>query len=339
MHITVICPKCTFERHIPTSKVPESASMATCPKCEHKFRIRDAETGDFLPNIVLGEDVPSFASPEKPVQDPPLQAYTMEDSLSQNADKVQKENTDDEDRNDDDKNKESENLKKSIDDMISVAYQDSDKMPMGTDDVPWEHPERYGIFGSFFHTVKRTMLNPREFFTHMHNPTSLLRPASFYILIGLFQAFMLRLFSIQKLKEIQETALSPETQQLAQQAVEIWNIPFFLVSAIAAVVLQLLIFTAFIYLMVRLVHPDRSEFHTTFRIVAYSASPFLLSIIPFGNMVGMIWFIVNLFIGVKYALHLTWEKTFLSLIPLLLFWLVLNVAATNILLSAASSVL
>lgn len=53
----ILCPKCQFSRFIPESKIPASASLATCPKCGHKFHFRPAQAP---------EDVVSAPTPPPP---------------------------------------------------------------------------------------------------------------------------------------------------------------------------------------------------------------------------------------------------------------------------------
>lgn len=36
----IVCPQCGYSRDIPTDKVPASSSIATCPKCQFRFRFR-----------------------------------------------------------------------------------------------------------------------------------------------------------------------------------------------------------------------------------------------------------------------------------------------------------
>lgn len=39
----IVCPQCAFERHIPEDRLPSAAVIATCPHCQHRFRIARPE--------------------------------------------------------------------------------------------------------------------------------------------------------------------------------------------------------------------------------------------------------------------------------------------------------
>lgn len=36
----IVCPQCAFERHVPEDRLPASSVIATCPHCQHRFRIQ-----------------------------------------------------------------------------------------------------------------------------------------------------------------------------------------------------------------------------------------------------------------------------------------------------------
>ncbi len=54
MYIT--CPICGYERHLQENTIPASASVASCPKCGGKFRIRDPQSTDFIPGIIISDE-------------------------------------------------------------------------------------------------------------------------------------------------------------------------------------------------------------------------------------------------------------------------------------------
>lgn len=68
--------------------------------------------------------------------------------------------------------------------------------------------------------------------------------------------------------------------------------------------------------MLRLVQPENVQFRTVFRVIAYSAAPTVVCIVPLvGPLVGSIWFGVCCFIGCKYSMRLPWSRTGLALGP------------------------
>ncbi|OIQ51288.1 Yip1 domain protein [Pseudodesulfovibrio hydrargyri] len=44
----IICPECRFTREVDESKIPARSQVATCPKCQTKFKFRDLPEEEFL---------------------------------------------------------------------------------------------------------------------------------------------------------------------------------------------------------------------------------------------------------------------------------------------------
>lgn len=73
----ILCPLCGFGREIDENKIPPRAQMATCPKCQHKFRFRvvddlepeDASGAPLSPGPSSG--VPGFGGPQESVSTAP----------------------------------------------------------------------------------------------------------------------------------------------------------------------------------------------------------------------------------------------------------------------------
>lgn len=84
------CPACQFERNVNINKIPPTAQLATCPKCQHKFRFREHIVDD-LPHAKRGEAEPaqhttqSVVSKEVTQNEPPSLAHTSEAHLSSPA--------------------------------------------------------------------------------------------------------------------------------------------------------------------------------------------------------------------------------------------------------------
>ncbi|MHC1713581.1 MAG: YIP1 family protein [Solidesulfovibrio sp.] len=61
----ITCPQCGFFRELPDNKIPVTSTMATCPKCRHRFKFGPDLTASPNPNIsehghgVTGEDTGS----------------------------------------------------------------------------------------------------------------------------------------------------------------------------------------------------------------------------------------------------------------------------------------
>jgi predicted Zn finger-like uncharacterized protein len=64
----IICPECRFTREVDESKIPARSQVATCPKCQTKFKFRDLPEEDFL--IEEPETAPEPASRPEPKPEP-----------------------------------------------------------------------------------------------------------------------------------------------------------------------------------------------------------------------------------------------------------------------------
>ena len=194
---------------------------------------------------------------------------------------------------------------------------------MVTDDVPWEHAERYGIFGSMFQTLARVMFRAPEFFSTIHSQSSTLRPTTFYALLGLFQTLCLQIW-LSTFDNID--LLGPGVQE----SVASFSAPMTIIMSPFISVFQLLLFTAFLYLAIRITNPEQADYNLLLRVIAYAYAPTILSIVPYiGPLIGLIWFVVNIFVGVKYALRLTWQRTILALSPIFLLWLFIIISSLS----------
>ena len=64
----ITCPQCGFFREVPDSKAPVTPTMATCPKCRHRFRFRPQPTSAAEESFVAAEPGVSDMDPAK-IQD------------------------------------------------------------------------------------------------------------------------------------------------------------------------------------------------------------------------------------------------------------------------------
>lgn len=360
----ISCPECHFKRHVDEKQIPESATLATCPKCQNKFRFRDPETGAFLSGICLESEQEHVSRAEAPenaqetvntggssvneeTQNPNQEnmANGEEDFAASAAAKpVSSANGEDpvplteEDMPHKLKNSENPLQEPQFQAYEQAAKKRTQQYVMMTDDVPWEHPERYGILGALVQTVSRVMFRGREFFSTIHSRVSSLRPASFYALIGVFQALVAYFLSPNVLEIIKTADIDPQKQALMENLISGQSLPMLIISTPFIMILQLLVYTAFIYLAIRITNPEKADFPLTLRIIAYASAPMILSIVPYiGGVVGLVWFIYNIFIGVKYALRLTWQRTFLALAPIFILWLFIAFNQTIAIISAIQS--
>lgn len=347
----ISCPKCHFKRHVDEKQIPESATLATCPKCQNKFRFRDPETGDFIAEICLETEQEKAKPKETAAQE--INAEPVSPELSEKAE--QNEAADEKDEktaaeketpaedpiplNEDNLNPKNKNEENPLHEpMQGYAEKQAERYVMMTDDVPWEHPERHGFFRSFFRTIARVMLSGKEFFSTIHSQASSLRPASFYAIIGLVQALVGYLSSPSMVDFIKNANIDPQKQILMENLMSGQSLTMLIITTPFIMILQLLVYTAFVYLAIRITNPEKADFPLTLRIIAYASAPMILCIVPYlGGFIGLVWFIYNIFIGVKYALRLSWQRTFLALAPIFILWFFIAFNQAMMIISAIQS--
>lgn len=332
------CPECFFERELNPEKVPPSAHMATCPRCNKRFKFRD------VPQTPAPEDQPETESAVQTEQGQQDEATSEEQAAAEIARQERLRLPTEQDGDDPlppkavvvpktvvpaageraeardtqrrpDANREGADTPK---EPYTEPYgQDGQDGQQKQGDIPWELPQYYGVFGSLYHTILRVLFAAPRFYAELpYSQSSLVRPAIFYVLIGTVQSMVERMWFVSRLEAL--SAMGDANAQAGLAALS-QNMSFgvLLVSMPFILLLQWLVYAGLFNLMVHLVQPDRANFEISLRIVAYSAAPAVVSIIPWaGSFTAVLWFAVCCFMGVKYALGLSWSRTALAVLPL-----------------------
>ena len=268
----VTCPQCQFARELPGDKIPARAQVATCPKCKHKFRFRE------LPPEEAGQD----AAPGAPAQDAPApEAMTppppAPGQLEPEGD---------------------------IWDRLGAAAPEErppqasapEGDPFAADpnqpqvDVPFERLDQFGFFPGITQTIRRALFNPKLFFEAMPL-RGLGRPLAFAVLLGEFQIIFQILWST--------TGLLGESPEAAQYGLGL--------ALAAAVILGPLFLSVFLFLETVIFHfclvlfrAGSRGFEATFRVMAYSNAPLVLSCIPvIGPLLAYFWGLALAIIGAR----------------------------------------
>lgn len=197
------------------------------------------------------------------------------------------------------------------------AAAESGGAPAGMD-IPWERPERYNPVAALYQTIIRVMFSAPRFFAGVAGARGRLgRPLVFYLLLGVFQTLMERMWFHMSIEAHAPSITDPQMQELLGSMARSMSLPMTLLFSPVLLALQLTVFAGVFFLMVRLVQPDRAVFATLFRVVAYSAAPTVLCVVPIvGPLAGTLWFAVSCLIGTRYALDLPWSRVLLALGPL-----------------------
>lgn len=143
------CPNCGFSREVNDDKIPAKAQMATCPKCQQKFRFRETE-----PAFLLEEPILSDTSNSQDGKDLWAELDKLDKSEQQGSPRTKQPGP-------------------------------SSQKPSP---IPWENLEHNGFFPGLFQTIKTVMFSPGEFFMSMPTKGGFCKPLIFYLLIAEVQA-------------------------------------------------------------------------------------------------------------------------------------------------------
>ena len=186
--------------------------------------------------------------------------------------------------------------------------------------TPWEDREHLGFFGGLFKTLKEVLFSPAEFFKKMPVTGGLTDPLLYGLILymtgAMFSYFwqialqgVMRNFMTSEMLVASEFSLF-QGASLALLAV---FTPFF-------IILWLFILAGMLHLFLLMVQGAKSGFEATFRVVAYSGSPYLFLILPFcGGFLALIWSLVIMLIGFKHAHEISGGKAaFAVFFPLII---------------------
>ncbi len=319
----ITCPQCEFSREMSDDKIPTKPIMATCPQCQHRFRVeRDSQSvhteqtpaapqnttthteqthshsahqpqqPSFTPSSPLEKDQPVFHH-ERKTQNPSYEAH--------------KENRDLEEAEEED--------------MLFDAYAIAN---------PLTSIHQHGYLAAFYHTVMRILFSASRFFAGLMPTNSYKEPLIFFVIIGILQT-SIEYFWTGQFSELLIPILleDPEMHNLATWLSnrDPYTITIFYSTLVN--IAKIFFATALYYVIFKMFAPERTKFSLMFQVLCYSVAPSLLCIVPaLGSLVGYFWSLVCFAIGCRYTLRLDWGRTilgvilpFLVLVPLITVFL------------------
>ncbi|MBQ3059315.1 MAG: zinc-ribbon domain-containing protein [Desulfovibrio sp.] len=310
--MNITCPQCGFSRQLPPERIPDKAVMATCPKCSCRFRFmppavtpQTAPCSDPLPPgaIIPGqcEDQPAAiqngSSVSQPTQD--------EEDIRQTASRAY--------------SREATRLEEEPEAMQPVP--DDEEQEDYSSPCPWATaPGRDGWLNAFYQTVLLVLFAAPRFFTGLDPRTPQLRALSFFLIICVIQIITEYFWMGQVMDFLQtEAAGDPDLQSLTELFSERDGLLLVLLFQTGVQVMKLYAFSGLLYLAYRFIAPKRTSFPLLLQIMAYSAAPALLCVIPLlGSVAGMIWSLACLLVGCRAAMGLSWQQTLTGFLPLFL---------------------
>ena len=296
--------------------------MATCPRCGARFQFRELKKDDKPAEPSSPEQV-SPAAQTSMTQAADMQAKNDDNSLPPGAiipepspKAAEPESSQKEENSQGSQQAEAE-LEKKESLWKATLHQARDTFTQKSEDdytgVPWEQPEKYGLLNGFYQTVLRVMFQPARFFAALPGCRGrLTRAILFYLLLGLLQTIVKLLWLRNALAPM---LTDPQVQEMLSATS--MSMSFVLLMTPVLLFVQLFVYALMFFLMLRLVQPERVNFNTVLRIIAYSAAPLVVSVVPVvGSVVAMVWFAVSCLVGCRFALGISWIKVLLALIPL-----------------------
>ena len=335
----IICPDCQFSREVDETRIPARSQVATCPKCQTKFKFRDlpeeettaedsttepttTETEQELPPTPSEPD-PLFPRISAPGEDPKEELWDKLGDMTPNGNNEEEQPPADSDQQ----------TVPGLNDEFSQGFPDpmqeettqeenEENAPMLVP-PPFEQLDRYGFFHGLFLTIKLVLASPRLFFSVMPVGGGLSKPLTFTILLTMIQGVAQYLWSMIGLSstmgaggtEAAGTTSGPLTAMLM-----LLLMPAFIAAG------QFVI-TGIYHLMLMLMRADNQGFEGTFRALAYANAPLIIGIIPMPlpemetawMFATAFWGLFLTIIGLKFIHKTSYSRVIpAALVPLLL---------------------
>ncbi|MEN8143482.1 MAG: YIP1 family protein [Gemmatimonadota bacterium] len=186
--------------------------------------------------------------------------------------------------------------------------------------VAWEDAaERFP--SNLVQTWLDCVTHPGDFFSRIDYSAGLGRPVLYYLIVSMLSAFFYMAWGSPGFDESFATAIGVSADQIDSTASS-FKLLYFFVTPFAS--LMALGIGALVYhLFALFLAPQRRGLADTVRVLCYAGSPGVLSIIPWiGGMVGGIWSLVLLVIGIREAHRTTTGRSIaIVLLPLALMLL------------------
>jgi len=212
--------------------------------------------------------------------------------------------------------------------------------PAGT---PWDRREQIGWVTAIAESVRGVLFQPTDFFRQMPPAGGLGGPLLFGVIVGwlgqvinaFYQWILYVLGGARTAAEMPEQ-LRPFVTMLEGTGTFVTTIVF----GWLFVVIGIFITSAFVHLALLLLGGARRDFEATFRVSCYAQAVSLLAVVPFcGGLVGIVWWVVAMAIGVAEAHGISRGTAAAAvLLPLLLCCCCVALAAALLAASIAGAV-
>ncbi len=307
----IVCPQCEFTREVATEKLPSTSVMATCPQCQHRFKVsrpEELQTHYKDDTVPQGAHIPEDYEPaeHKPAVSAPQNDFEAEEAQKTSGtehDTPQDNNTAQDDE---------EEARAAA--AAAYAKQAEESFIIRN---PWEDPYEYGYFSAFYQTAVRVMFAAPRFFAGLIPQSARVRALIFYLIVTVLQITFERFWGgIISSYLTPSAAEYPDLQVVIQLLQPKTSLILAILIGSAISIVEIFVSTALFFVLFRLVAPKNVNFDLIFQVIAYSSAPVLLAIVPaIGSMVGFVWGLACLAIGCRYAMRLSWQQTLLGILP------------------------
>lgn len=281
--VKISCPRCGFSRDVPEERLPKGATVATCPKCNCRFRLQ---------------------KPQEPVPD------TRQIPFS--ADSGNREENEEEDIR--------LRAKRAYEAEATRFTSENSHGARQKSWNPWDMaPGKAGWFEAFYQTVVRIMFAAPRFFVCLRPDAAKGRAFIFFLLVSLIQSIVEQFWSGLFISMLTTSATNdPQLDKIAAMLSNNSNMFLTVILRCGFLAFQLYIFSFLIFIAYRALTQRRATFSLVFQIMAYSSAPALLCVVPIlGSVAGWVWSLACLLIGCKSALDLDWPRALAGLLPLM----------------------
>lgn len=328
----ITCPDCGFFRELSSDRAPSRPVVDTCPKCGCRFR--------FLPDDASSHLL-EHGTPAEPVD------FRSEKVILPPGAIVPGEQTDAPRPNDsrqngpqrDNPQPEAARPAPEADASARRHEQEPDAPQDGprprnrkarrhdraeADANPWDlAPAPAGYMSAFYQTTLRVMFGGERFFTRLHADAPQWRALAYYLVVVLVLVASQYLW-VSMSREVLEQSFPAGTPFGDILRLMFHQPMLYILLLVASTVLQLYTVSAVLLMGFRLSGIRHATFYIIFQVVAYSAAPVLLCLIPIlGLQVGLIWSVACIVTGCRLALGLDWARTLLGFLPAGLFFFLL----------------
>ncbi len=300
------CPHCDYTREMPDERIPEGVVTAHCPGCGKSFPFsrtdksgNEAQTEQTAaPDTV--QDSMDAVQPEQPVEPEQPGQTQQEDSFEERA----------------------------WQDRPGYGRQHAEQPENSPEINPWAVCTSFGEMPqALYLTCLRVMLSARIFFSSLR-PGPFTRAFVFFLAIGCFQVVVEQLWTLLFFNYLMpaDQLADPQLKQLADMMVQNGqgsNVLTGLVLRLGIITLQLFLFSSLLFVSWRLIVRKSIPYSLIVQVLCYASAPLILCILPgIGMVAGLFWSCAVTFIGLRWALRLTWSQTVLGMAPLLALILV-----------------